>query len=70
MCTQEYTVYRCGCVEIGEFYQCDEKYDAQSSLKCSLQTRSNKESRNYCSKHLVSEDKVKDEFRGRGPRQP
>ncbi|TQN65050.1 hypothetical protein CSHISOI_10416 [Colletotrichum shisoi] len=70
MCTQEYNVYRCGCVKIGEFYQCDEKYNAQSNLKCSLQTRSNKESRNYCSKHLVSENKAKDEFRERNPRQP
>ncbi|KAF4493830.1 hypothetical protein FAGAP_10059 [Fusarium agapanthi] len=50
---------------MGEFEQCDEKYEAQSNLQCDTPTRVVKESRNYCAKHLVKESKAKDEFRGR-----
>ncbi|KAI5865424.1 hypothetical protein GGS23DRAFT_426336 [Durotheca rogersii] len=70
MCTREYNVYKCGYVKIGEFCQCPEKYAAQSNLKCSRPDKRNKESRNYCAKHLVSEEKAKEEFRGRYPRRP
>lgn len=66
--TQEYNVYKCGCVNKGEFHQCDIKYDAQSNLQCDRPGRRNVESRNYCAKHLVKESKAKDEFRGRVPR--
>lgn len=65
MCDQIYNSYRCGCTKIGEFEQCDEKYQAQSNLQCDTPTRVVKESRSYCAKHLVKESKAKDEFRGR-----
>ncbi|KAI0002679.1 hypothetical protein F4779DRAFT_603195 [Xylariaceae sp. FL0662B] len=68
MCFQDYNIYKCGCVNKGEFHQRDEKYEAQSNLQCDHPERRNKPSRNYCAKHLVKEDKAKDEFRGRIPR--
>lgn len=57
MCTQDYIMYSCGCAQKGEFRQCDDKYDSQSNLQCSVTNRHDKRSRNYCPKHLIKETK-------------
>lgn len=63
MCKQIYYVYTCGCSTKGEFKQCEEKYEAQSILRCHKPTREDSLSRNYCSNHLVDETKASDDVK-------
>ena len=58
MCKQMYTLYTCGCKPKGEFVQCDAKYNAQSNLQCARTETGINESRNYCSEHLVKDNKA------------
>lgn len=68
MCTQSVHLYQCGCRKEGEFKQCDRLYDAQSNLRCANTIKEELLSRNYCKKHMPTEDKATTEYNGRNPR--
>jgi hypothetical protein len=68
MCTQTWTVYRCGCKNKGQFEQCDELYNLKSQCQCAVTAEEDTLSRNYCSDHMPKVNKALDEYRRRHAR--
>lgn len=52
MCIQVWHTYQCGCKIKGQFKQCNLMYDQESSLRCQVTQKQNRDPRNYCSKHM------------------
>lgn len=57
MCHNDHYTYSCGCVS-KVFYQCDEKWDEESILRCDKLDVNIISVRNYCGKHLIEEGRA------------